>query len=581
MAFDGITMAAVVLQLRNTILGGRISKIAQPESDEILMTVHGNDGNCRVLISADASLPLVYITENNKQGPLTAPTFCMLLRKHIQGGRIISVSQPGLERILEIEVEHLDEMGDICHKKLIFELMGKHSNIIFTNEEGIIIDSIKRVSSAVSSVREVLPGRQYFIPPTQDKNELLDMSNINMAELAKIGQPIFKAIYGTFTGISPVVAHEICERSGIDSDKPIEMLTEEEIGRLNAALLQLRSEILAGEFRPCIAYEGKKPKEYAAIHLGIYEHEGAQVKNVASISELLEQFYREKNTVVRIRQKSVELRHVVATALERNIKKYDLQLKQLKDTEDRDTYRIYGELLNTYGYSVAGGAEQAVVDNYYTGEKLTIPLDPQLSATENAQRYFDKYGKQKRTYEALTGLTEEVGAEIEHLRSIQTSLDIALAEEDLLEIKQELVQSGYIRKKNNGNKKEKVTSKPFHYISSDGYDIYVGKNNFQNDELTFKFANGGDWWFHAKKIPGSHVILRSKQGEEIPDRAYEEAAKLAAYYSQGRDQEKVEVDYVRRKEVKKPGGAKPGFVVYYTNYSMATDSDISMLTEVK
>ena len=578
MAFDGVTMAAVVRQLKNTITDARISKIAQPEDNEILMTIHTQEGNVRLLMSADASLPLVYLTENNKQGPLTAPNFCMLLRKHIQGGRIVSVTQPGLERIIKLEIEHLDEMGDLCRKFLIFELMGKHSNIIFVNGDGIVIDSIKRVSAAVSSVREVLPGREYFIPQTQQKADILDTDSIDLDNLAQ-AQPLFKAIYGGFTGISPVLAQELCFRADVDSDRHIETLDATQCCKITAVLKDFSKQINSGEFEPCMVYEGKKPKEFAAINLTMYNHEGAQIVEVDSVSALLEQFYREKNVVVHIRQRSADLRHIVSLALERNSKKLDLQLKQLKDTENREKYRLYGELLTAYAYQIKTGQKEVTVDNYYTNEQTSIPMDPLLTPSENAQKYYEKYNKQKRTYEALTGLIEEVKADVEHLQSIQASLDIALAEEDLIQIRQELAESGYVRKKS-GNKKEKVTSKPFHYISSDGYDIYVGKNNFQNDELTFKFANGGDWWFHAKKMPGSHVILRVRQGEEVPDRAFEEAAKLAAYYSQGREQEKVEIDYVRRKEVKKPNGAKPGFVVYYTNYSMTTDSDISGLTSV-
>ena len=293
---------------------------------------------------------------------------------------------------------------------------------------------------------------------------------------------------------------------------------------------------------------------------------------------MLERYYAERETVTRIRQKSIDLRRIVQTALERNVKKYDLQLRQMEDTKKRDTYKIYGELLNTYGYSAEPGAKTLEAVNYYTGEPVTIPLDDTLTAQENAQRYFDKYGKMKRTYEALSELTVQVKEEIEHLESILSALDIAMQEEDLVQIREELIESGYIRRKG-GAKKAKITSKPFHYMSSDGFHLYVGKNNFQNDELTFKFATGGDWWFHAKQMPGSHVLLKT-EGKEVPDRAFEEAAKLAAYYSRGREQDKVEIDYIQKKHVKKPAGAKPGFVVYYTNYSMAIDSDISDLTEL-
>ena len=292
------------------------------------------------------------------------------------------------------------------------------------------------------------------------------------------------------------------------------------------------------------------------------------------MSALLEAYYAEKSSVTRIRQKSSDLRRIVSTALERNIKKYDLQLRQMKDTEKKDTFRVYGELLNTYGYEAAPGAKSLEALNYYTGETVTIPLDPSFSATENAKKYFEKYGKMKRTYEALSELTREVKSEIDHLETISASLEIAQQEEDLTQIKEELIESGYIRRKG-GTKKQKITSRPFHYISSDGFHIYVGKNNYQNDELTFRLASGNDWWFHAKKLPGSHVIVKLDGADELPDRTFEEAARLAAYYSRGRDQEKVEIDYIQKKHIKKPGGARPGFVVYYTNYSMSIDSDIS------
>ena len=319
--------------------------------------------------------------------------------------------------------------------------------------------------------------------------------------------------------------------------------------------------------------------EFSALPLTMYTGDGDSRVSYSSMSELLEHYYAEKNTLTRIRQKSSDLRRIVQTALERNVKKYDLQLRQMQDTEKRETYRIYGELLNTYGYGAEPGAKSLEALNYYTNETITIPLDPTLTATENAKKYFDKYNKLKRTSEALSQLTEEVKSEIDHLESISASLDIALHEEDLAEIKEELTESGYIRRKG-GGKKQKVTSRPFHYISSDGFHIYVGKNNYQNDELTFKFATGNDWWFHAKKIAGSHVVVKLGNAEELPDRTFEEAARLAAYYSKGRDQEKVEIDYVQKKHVKKPGGAKPGFVVYYTNFSMAIDSDISGIQQV-
>ena len=580
MAFDGVTIANVVKELNDTLIGCRINKIAQPEADELILTIKGSCGQKRLFLSASASLPLIYLTETNKPSPLTAPGFCMLLRKHLQNGRIVSITQPGLERIVHIDIEHLDEMGDLCHKTLIVEIMGKHSNIIFCHADGTIIDSIKHVSGLVSSVREVLPGKPYFVAQTQDKLNPLE-TNFEEWNSKVITKPTatFKAIYGSYTGISPILAQEICYRAGVDGEASTAALSIEESNSLYNSFDALMTQVKEGNFAPHIAYTGKQPVEFAAIPLTLYTKGSDHIVPYDSMSRLLESYYAEKNTLTRIRQKSADLRKIVQTALERNVKKFDLQLRQIKDTEKRDTYRIYGELLNTYGYGVEPGSKTMEALNYYTNEMITIPLDPEMTPQENAKKYFDKYSKLKRTFEALTELTKQVKEEIEHLESISTALDIALQEEDLVQIKEELTESGYIRRKG-GSKKEKVTSKPFHYISSDGFHMYVGKNNYQNDELTFKFATGNDWWFHAKNMPGSHVIVKCDGADELPDRTFEEAGRLAAYYSKGREQDKVEIDYIQKKHVKKPAGSKPGFVVYYTNYSLMIDSDISGLQQV-
>ena len=580
MAFDGVTIANLVKEMNDTIIGCRIYKIAQPEADELILTIKGSCGQKRLFLSASASLPLIYFTETNKPSPLTAPGFCMLLRKHLQNGRILAIRQPGLERIIHISIEHLDELGDLCQKTLIVEIMGKHSNIIFCHADGTIIDSIKHVSGLISSVREVLPGKQYFIPQTQEKQNPLDLNHIHW-QTQVITKPTatFKAIYSSYTGISPILAQEICYRAGVDGEASTASLSDSAARKLYETFELLMADIKTGNFAPHIAYTGKHPVEFAAFPLTLYSKGADHIVPFESMSLLLEQYYAEKNTLTRIRQKSADLRKIVQTALERNIKKYDLQIRQIKDTEKRDTYRIYGELLNTYGYGIAPQSKSMEALNYYTNEMITIPLDPDLSPQENAKKYFDKYNKLKRTFEALTELTSQVKEEIEHLESVAASLDIALQEEDLVQIKEELTENGYIRRKG-GSKKEKVTSKPFHYISSDGFHIYVGKNNYQNDELTFKFANGNDWWFHAKNIPGSHVVVKCDGVDELPDRTFEEAGRLAAYYSKGREQDKVEIDYVQKKHVKKPAGAKPGFVVYYTNYSLMIDSDISEIQQI-
>ena len=574
MAFDGITIANITKELREKLVGGRIRKIAQPENDELILTIKAPEGSYRLLISASASLPLIYLTENNKPSPLTAPNFCMLLRKHIENGRIVNISQPGLERIIRFDVEHLDELGDLRRKTLVIEIMGKHSNIIFCDETDRIIDSIKHVSLQMSSVREVLPGRTYFIPVTQEKADPLSMTLESFSALiSNKAVKLAKALYTSYTGISPVAANEVVHRSGLNEEMSGNALSEIEQLHFFKTFSYFMEDVKAGLFAPQIIYNGKTPVEYAAHALSMY-HDYEKV-SCESISHVLETYYAERNTVTRIRQRSVDLRKIVQTALDRSRKKYDLQAKQLKDTEKRDTYRIYGELLTAYGYSAEPGAKSLDVLNYYTNEEFTIPLDSQLTALENAKKYFEKYNKQKRTFEAVSALLEETGTEVTHLESISTALDIALSEEDLVQIKEELMEYGYIKKRHPGSKKPKITSKPFHYVSSDGYHMYVGKNNFQNEELTFQFATGNDWWFHAKGVPGSHVIVKTNGETDMPDATFEEAGRLAAYYSQSRGNEKVEIDYIQKKHIKKPKGGKPGFVVYYTNYSLIIDSDIS------
>lgn len=578
MAFDGITVAALTKELKETICDGRIAKIAQPESDELLLTIKTKEGQRRLSISASASLPLIYLTNDNKPSPMTAPNFCMLLRKHIGNGRIVDVSQPGLERIIQLRIEHLDELGDLRQKTLVVEIMGKHSNIIFCDEKDQIIDSIKHVPAQMSSVREVLPGRPYFIPDTMEKQDPLTAADEDFSRALR-GKPmrISKAVYTSFTGISPVVAEEICYLAGIDSQMTASDLTDDMLTHLYRQFQYYMEDVRNGAFTPVIYFDGNTPKEFSALPLTHFQN--LEKKEYGSISEVLSTYYATRNTLVRIRQKSADLRHIVQTALERNRKKYELQSRQLKNTENRDLYKVYGELINAYGYQLPEGSKELTALNYYTGEEITIPLDPVKTPQENAQKYFARYNKQKRTYEALTELISETGDEIRYLESVESALDIALYEEDLTQIKEELSQAGYIRRRQQ-KKKAKILSRPLHYVSSDGYHMYVGKNNLQNEELTFHFASGNDWWFHAKGVPGSHVILKSG-GDEVPDRTFEEAGRLAAYYSKNRGSEKAEIDYIEKKHVKKVNGGRPGFVIYHTNYSLVIDSDISGIEEVK
>lgn len=595
MALDGVVISGIVHEMNSRILGGKIYKIYQPEVDEICIVIKNKLENEniteRLVLSADASLPLIYLTKSAKENPAAAPNFCMLLRKHIGNGRISKIEQPMRERIVEITVEHLDELGDLCSKKLIIEIMGKHSNIIFTDSEGMIIDSIKHISHQISSVREVLPGRTYEYPPSQNKKSPLDVDvNFFMNHILKEPCSVAKAIYTSVTGISPILANEICYRAGIDGSSATAALSLSDGETLYKSYEALKADLEQEAYYPCIAYEGYMPREFSVVKLTMYgdvsdkEMPAADVNGIKTferVSPAIEEYYSKKSIATRMKQRSIDLRKIVSNAIERTAKKYDLQLAQLKDTEKRDKYKVYGELITAYGYGAKPGDTKLVCENYYTGEEITIPLDPELTAMECGKKYFAKYNKLKRTYEALTELIKTSKEELEYLKSVERFLEIATSEADIKEIKKELVENGYIKGKvQKGKGVRETKSKPLHYISSDGFHMYVGKNNLQNEELTFKLATGNDMWFHAKNMPGSHVIVKLNGAGELPDQTYEEAARLAAYYSSGNKAPKVEIDYTEKKNLKKPPKSMPGFVIYHTNYSMTIEPDIHGIQEV-
>lgn len=578
MAFDGVVISNIVKDIKERLTGGRIYKIYQPEQDEINLIVKNQGSTFRLMLNASATLPLVYFLKENKVNPKTAPNFCMLLRKHIGNGRIISVSQPRFERIIVIEIEHLDEMGDLCRKKLVTELMGKHSNIIFTEENGRIIDSVKRIGAQISSVREVLPGYDYVLPPNEKINPFEVTEEYFYSEILEKSMSIEKSIYSSITGFSKLIAGEICYEAGIDGNFSTDSLAPNNKTDLWNAFSVLRNRMEEGDFKPVIVYDKEEPVAFSAVPLLMYQD--LEQEEFSDISDLLSAFYEKKDIYSRIRQKSTDLRRVLTTAIERTSKKYDIQRKQLKDTEKREKYKVYGELLQTYGYGAALGDKSITVLNYYTNEELTIPLDETLTPLENANKYFNKYNKLKRTYEASLTLVKESKQALDHLLSLQNSMEMATSEADLSEIKEEMILAGLIKSKmikKSSGKQEK--SRPLHFISSDGFHMYVGKNNLQNDRLTFKMASPKDLWFHAKEMPGSHVIVKLEGAEDVPDATYEEAAKLAAFYSSGKTSPKVEVDYTRRANLKKPLKANPGYVIYHTNYSMVALPDIKGIEE--
>jgi len=575
MSFDGSTIHELAYELNNELSGCKINKIAQPENEELLLTIKGNGKTNRLLISSNASLPLIYLTNTKKESPLSAPNFCMVLRKHLNNGTIKSISQIDFERVIKIEIEHLDELKDLSTKYLYIEIMGKHSNIIFTNSENVIIDSIKHISYAISSVREVLPGKGYFIPKQENKISPLSVTKSEFMEILSKPTTVSKAIYKSFTGISPFIAIGIADNANIDADYSTDALSSEMKDSLYVRFEEYISDISCNRYNPNIILENGMPKDFAPVILKSFDN----IVEFDNMSSLLESYYSERNRITNIRQRSSDIRKIVQIHIERAAKKLDIQKKQLDDTNNMDKFKLYGELLMTYGQNLPSGEKEITVNNYYTNEDVTIHLDKDLTGIENAKKFYNKYNKYKRTKDALIPQIEQTEATLEHLKAIDASIMLCEKEADLKGVKDELIQYGYIKKNSKGKKKQ-AKSKPLHFVTEDGYHIYVGKNNLQNDELTFNFAKGNDWWFHSKKIHGSHVIVKVKDNEELPDHIFEIAANVAAYYSEARESSKVEIDYVQKKEIKKPSGAVPGYVIYYTNYSMVATPSLAEVTLV-
>ena len=591
MAFDGLFLSALVSEFKTTISGGKISKIVQSEKDEIQLTIKKEKQQFFLHLSANPSIPLVYLSDKGKTAPLTAPNFCMALRKHIGNGLIQDITQAsrnlpeqGLERVLLLHISHRDELGDIGIKYLSIEIMGKYSNIILLKEDFTILDAIKRISSVQSSVREVLPGRKYFIPDQFKKENLLcfpleslqtfleNKKNPNTERDSGM-ENISNLLFQSFSGLSPLSAREISLDAGLPQDQKLDCMSSLDYEKLSDAIFRLRKRIREGDFTPQILYENGKSFDFSAIPVRQYSGNPAfHVEIFHSPSELLTFYYGGKEKEDRVRQKSADLKKQCSTLLERVSKKLSLQEKQLKDTEKKERFRIFGELLTTYGYSLKGGEKELICENYYNGQEEHIPLEESLSPIENAKKYFDKYDKAKRTERNLSTQVKESKNTLEHLQSIVNSLATAENAEDLDDIRREMGEYGYMKPISQKKKKERKENKssPRIFRSSDGYLLYVGKNNYQNEIVSFQIAEGKDFWFHVKGSAGSHVIAKTegKSLEELPDRLFEEAAELAAYFSSEKESAKVEVDYTERKNLKKVVGGAPGFVIYHQNYSI-------------
>lgn len=587
MAFDGISLAAVIDELDKKLTGGRIDKVYQPEGDEIILSIRSLGSAYKLLLTANPSNPKLHLTDANKNNPMTPPLFCMVLRKHIQSGKLIRIEQPNFERIVNIYIESMNEMGDYSIKKLVLEIMGRHSNLILVDEDGTILDSIKHIGHDKSSVREVLPGRQYFMPPSQDKLNTLEISRESFMQsiLSKPASQISAAIYKGLTGISPISASELCFRAGIDPSTAVESLFNNEISNIYDKLEELTEQIKGGDFCPNMIYD-QNNKIIDFVPFKMQQFSKCRFVSYDSMSSLIEDFYAKRDFVYRMNQKTIDLRHLISQNIERCVRKKDIQRKTLKDIKNRDTLRLYGELITANIYMIKKGMNTVEVYNFYSEENelVKIELDPNLTPSENAQKYFKAYNKAKRTFEALQEQIKSNDDELKYLEGVLTNVDNCVDEQDIKQIRQELSNEGYIKRIKSGKEKQKGKSSkgsvPMHYISCDGFDIYVGKNNIQNDELTLKTAKKDDIWLHTKDIPGSHVIIVA-DGRQIPDSTINDAVMLAAWYSKGKNSTKVAVDYTQKRNVKKPNGAKPGFVIYETNKTAYVDPSETEIEKIK
>lgn len=567
MAFDGITVSAIKAEIEDKILGGRIDKVYQPEKDEIILGIRSMGQAYKLLLTSNASNPKFHFTQTNPSNPMTPPLFCMVMRKHLQSGKIIKIEQPDFDRILNIYVESLNELGDYSVKKLVLEIMGRHSNIILTDENNTILDCIKHIGHDTSSVREVLPGREYTLPPSQGKINTLELDNNNFNEVLE-NNPSFEiqsVIYKNYTGISPITASEICYRANVNGSTPVEALTDIQKEIVFNKFAGLVEDIKANRFYPeSITNEKGKTIDFSPIEMTQFN--GLEIKKYTSISELIESFYANRDFAYRIGQKTQDLRKLITQNIERCIRKKDIQMQTLRSIKNRDELRLKGELLTANIYSIKKGMTTVELPNYYSEnqELVAIELDSNKTPSENAQKYYKAYNKAKRTFEALKDQIKSNDEELAYLESVLTSVNNCTDEQDVKEIRRELREEGYVKKVKNQKDKSKKHSVPLHFISQDGFDIYVGKNNIQNDELTLKFARPRDIWIHTKNIPGSHVIIVAN-GQTIPDTTLNEGAMLSAFYSKAKNSSKVPVDYTEKKNVKKPNGSKPGFVIYETN----------------
>lgn len=584
MPIDGVVVRNIVNELNTKLLSGRVDKITQPEVDEIIISIRNNGENHKLLLSSSPNYPRVHLTAISKQSPINAPLFCMVLRKHLSGGKITKIEQYNLDRIIRIYIESYDELGSLSNKIIVCEIMGRHSNIILVNETtNAVIDSIKHITPEMSSFRQVLPGITYKYPPVQDK---LDPLSFNMIEFEKRlisashALKLGKFISANINGINIFAAREICYNAGLDEDMSVPAIDGPSNQNLKKSAESFTETIVNNSFIPCLYYDCGNLNDFYCFSLNYLKHNTIEIKQ--SISETIELFYYRKDKSDRLKQKSSDILKVVNTNFDRCLKKLSLQEEKLLECSQRDKWKLYGDLIMANLYDLQKGDSIARVINFYSEnqEYLEIPLDMLLSPAQNAQKYYKIYNKEKTAQIVVEKQRLENLEEIQYLENQLVNIGNCTEEEEIEEIRSELSSMGYIKKTRKAASRKPKQSKPMHYISSENVDIYVGKNNIQNDFLTTKLADPGDIWMHTKNIPGSHVIIKSNN-KPVSETTLLEAASLSAYFSKARNSSNVPVDYTERRNVKKPSGSKPGMVIYYTNKTIYVTPDEGFINNIK
>ncbi len=568
MPLDALCLSGVVAELKPILTGAKIDKVHQPGRDEIILALRLGRGNGRLLLSASPNHPRLQMTELSRENPDAPPMFCMLLRKHLMGGRILSVEQPHLERIVELRLEVLDELGDRKERRLILEAMGRRANLVLVDDQGRIVDCLRRVDGDMSAQRQLLPGLFYRLPPAMDKADptALDGAEwLRQVEQAPGESRVDHWLLDTFGGWSPLVCREIAFRAGGRVDVTFDELGPQGRVRVAEAAEMLLNSVKENGFTPTVISIEKRPKDFTFFPAEQYEEAGACAA-YPTFSALMDRFYEQRENQERIRQKGQDLIRSVTNARDRTARKIANQQRELDATQDRERLRQFGDIITSNLHTMERGMATLRALDFYDpeGAEVDIKLDPLLTPQQNAAKYYKEYNKAKTAEEMLTIQLEKGRRELDYLNSVLENITLAEGERDLQEIRQELADTGYLRRQTKGKDKgRRLSPKPMEFRSSAGLRISVGKNNVQNDLLTCKQAFKSDIWFHTQKIHGSHVILWT--GGAQPDlQSLNEAACLAAWFSQGRESGKVPVDYTPVKYVKKPAGARPGMVVYTT-----------------